>query len=511
MPITIIDLFAGPGGLGEGFSRLLDRSEQSVFKIRLSIEMDPWAHRTLLLRSFYRQFPLANVPDSYYQYLRGELPRTDLENRFQSEFDAARAEAWQATLGQTDSKEVSHRIAAALGRNTNNWLLIGGPPCQAYSLVGRSRIIGEKGRAVYEKDHRHFLYREYLRIIARHQPAVFVMENVKGLLSAQVGGEPMFPLIRRDLQEPLRVFPEQRAMAPRRELTYNLFSLIVPRGLAGGNDPSDFVVRAEDYGVPQARHRVIIIGVRGDLNRTPGLLQQAQGPSVRDAIGDLPKLRSRLSTLDAPERWQSAVHELSRLRLSGKGDFAEHMRAAISRELARLQSHLPTGDRFVGCRADPACHPRWFGDRRLNGVCNHQTRGHIAKDLQRYFYAAVFARETEPPRSPLLEDFPADLLPDHRNVAAALKHTKFNDRFRVQLAGRPSTTVVSHISKDGHYYIHYDPTQCRSLTVREAARLQTFPDNYFFEGPRTEQYHQVGNAVPPFLAHQIASIVAKLF
>ena len=190
------------------------------------------------------------------------------------------------------------------------------------------------------------------------------------------------------------------------------------------------------------------------------------------------------------------------------GALDDAMREALKSAARRVGAGLERGGEFVAGNISPDCHAAWFHDTRLGGVCNHAKRDHMRSDLQRYFFAAVFAREKG--RSPLLEDFPPALLPAHKNVAAALKGRKFNDRFRVQLRDRPSTTVMSHISKDGHYFIHYEPAQCRSLTVREAARLQTFPDNYFFEGPRTEQYKQVGNAVPPLLARQIAEIVADL-
>lgn len=129
----------------------------------------------------------------------------------------------------------------------------------------------------------------------------------------------------------------------------------------------------------------------------------------------------------------------------------------------------------------------------------------MRSDLHRYLFASSFAATNG--RSVQIDDFPKALLPAHKNVHDGREQDHFSDRFRVQLSDRPSTTITSHISKDGHYFIHYDPAQCRSLTVREAARLQTFPDSYKFEGNRTSQYHQVGNAVPPLLSMQVAEIV----
>jgi DNA (cytosine-5)-methyltransferase 1 len=231
---------------------------------------------------------------------------------------------------------------------------------------------------------------------------------------------------------------------------------------------------------------------------------------VREVLSDLPVLRSGLSKeFDSSEAWFNAVISIGDASWIGRTAVAEELREALFVNLNRFREKSSRGGRCVPKSGKPARHARWYHDDRLPGACNHETRGHIRADLHRYFFAAVFARKYG--RSPLLEDLPKSLLPKHKNVQDALIETKFNDRFRVQLGNRPSTTVVSHISKDGHYFIHYDPLQCRSLTVREAARLQTFPDNYFFEGPRTEQYRQVGNAVPPLLARQIARIVTDLF
>ncbi|HEV2804236.1 MAG TPA: DNA cytosine methyltransferase [Chthoniobacterales bacterium] len=527
MPIPVIDLFAGPGGLGEGFSSLIAPDRKPAFKTKLSIEKDAHAHQTLELRAFFRAFRRGEAPDEYYGYLAGEITREKLFAGFPNAAEQARREAWLAELGADTiaDEAVDARISAALG-SRKKWVLIGGPPCQAYSLVGRSRLIGigrthmdsavgggqvaaaarDAKREKYEADPRHHLYRHYLRILAVHRPPLFVMENVKGLLSARVKEEQIFDRILGDLANPAAAMPE----AAVEEVKYDLVPL-ASGGLAlpGTHQPEDFVVRVEDHGVPQARHRIIIVGVRADIRGRLATLPLREKFTASEAIADLPRLRSGLSkATDTSEAWANAVREIAKAPWLKDERIPEGVRARIASGVGRVRPNLERGGDFVSYIAVPQREFTWFYDSRLNGVCNHQSRSHIRSDLHRYFFAAVFASVMG--RSPLLEDFPRALLPDHRNVEAALKETKFNDRFRVQLPDRPSTTVVSHIAKDGHYYIHYDPSQCRSLTVREAARLQTFPDNYRFEGPRTEQYKQVGNAVPPLLARQIAEAVSNL-
>ena len=277
-------------------------------------------------------------------------------------------------------------------------------------------------------------------------------------------------------------------------------------------DPATFLVRAEEYGVPQCRHRIFIVGVRDDLSIRPGQLHKHDAPSDGEVIGRLPKLRSGVSRRkDDTGDWQREVNQL----------FSPEFFSWIKQEqpdLITIASHQHQDARYPKNRAAAKSYKlkansRWrvvndLVDERLGVLSSHETRTHMPSDLRRYCFAAIFSSVLR--KSPKLQDFPDFLLPAHANVEEGKAGHMFGDRFRVQLRDRPATTITSHISKDGHYFIHYDPLQCRSLTVREAARLQTFPDNYHFTGPRTEQYHQVGNAVPVYLARQIAEIVAEV-
>jgi DNA (cytosine-5)-methyltransferase 1 len=495
--VPVIDLFAGPGGLGEGFASFR-RDGSYPFRISLSIEKERWAHQTLTLRSFFRQFR-DRVPAAYYRFLHGHLTLRQLYGGFPREAAASRKEAWLAELGRTVQREVDQRISEALG-GVKTWALIGGPPCQAYSLAGRSRRRNDRQFATDEK---HTLYRHYLHILARHEPPVFVMENVKGLLSSKHEGTQIMQRIMEDLRR------------PRAGLHYRLLSFTRESSQSGRGDllaPKDFVLACERFGAPQRRHRVIILGVRADLDvrHFKPLSPSAEAISLSQALAGLPRIRSRLS--DGPDSalaWRSALRELADDRLLLK-DLDPTVAQAIRRTVDMLaQAPVETGGEFLGIRSRGRRLPCGMGDGRLRAACNHTGRSHIRQDLHRYLFAACFARSHQ--RSPTLSEFPRDLLPFHKNVASNLgRDLVFADRFRVQLADQPSTTIAAHIAKDGHYYIHPDPLQCRSLTVREAARLQTFPDNYFFCGPRTSQYGQVGNAVPPFVAGQLAAVVDRL-
>lgn len=505
MPSTfgIVDLFAGPGGLGEGFASLVEDGN-TPFRIGISVEKEESAHRTLTLRAFLREYGARHgvLPKAFIDFHTGLASEPD--------WSAVDAEAWQHAIEEARALELGTEAAATaidvaiekLKARHDDTILIGGPPCQAYSLVGRARSRGKVGY-VPEEDARHYLFREYIRVLDKLRPAAFVMENVKGMLSSTVESRLVFEMLIEDLS----------SLGTGHAHHYELRAIRVEDGkasLQAAAQPSDFILRAEAFGAPQRRHRVIIVGIRSDLvGRAANAEIAVSGVArtVRDVIEMMPVLRSGISRgPDDAAAWRREVLDASQL-LAGifKGKATRELREAflsVSRRIKenpptiRTASGLPDG---YGTSKDELL--QWIERPELRAIAQHETRGHMASDLGRYLFAAVFGNVRG--YSPKASDFPLVLSPDHRNWHSGV----FNDRFRVQLAGEAATTVTSHISKDGHYFIHPDPLQCRSLTVREAARLQTFPDDYLFLGNRTQQYVQVGNAVPPFLARKIAALI----
>ena len=502
----VIDLFAGPGGLSEGFACAENKQHKHPFRIALSIEKDKYAHQTLLLRAFTREFS-QGLPDEYYEYLRGEISNEVLFTKFPREYESASSKAWQAELGSEvfPSSLVDERILKAIG-NSRKWVLIGGPPCQAYSVIGRSRMRNSDPVA-FAADLRHILYKEYLRILATHLPPIFILENVKGILSSTLDGQNIFSRIISDLTNPIANNTQPVAT---NNIMYRLYSCSQQE--KPDNNPSAFLVRMSRYGIPQDRQRIIVLGIREDISVIPKTLNKAESiVPTSQVISDLPRLRSMLSKEpDSSFLWYQAIRNVATLNWMGNRKIDSLVKKKIQSAIEEINDALPTGSRYMECYNRSIYRSDWFYDEKLHGVCNHMSRSHIKNDIYRYLFATCFTSVHG--RSPLLHDFPSDLLPDHHNIPLTLNRRSglFADRFRVQLPDAPSTTITSHIAKDGHYYIHYDPLQARSLTVREAARLQTFPDNYYFEGPQTSQYQQVGNAVPPLLAKAIAEIVLEI-
>jgi DNA (cytosine-5)-methyltransferase 1 len=518
--ISVIDLFAGPGGLGEGFSAY-KINDYHPFRIKLSIEKDTFAHKTLKLRAFYRYFINENlpVPVEYYQYLAGEIDRESLFSEFPEAAKCSDEEAICAELGGEKYLNAffDKKIKTVLD-GQKNWLLIGGPPCQAYSLVGRSRMLGalkdingdliDDGQEFFE-DHRHKLYHQYLRIIAKYSPSVFVMENVKGILSSKLYGENIFPVILKDLQNPSIAAKEHnwRRVA---NYSYRTISFVTGREAVNNNN---YLIKTEKYGIPQARHRVIILGIREDIwrqiNGRVSSLIEKEGVFISEVLAGLPKIRSGFSKRKtaSSKEWKNYLSNIKKAKWFHKID-SDVKKIIKNAEKERNKETLETKSNKRET-FKPKTYAEWYDDHNLTCLCNHESRSHMDSDLYRYLFVSAYGKARG--SSPCLKNFPNKLLPAHKNVIKNGDDQKFADRFKVQLWDKPASTITSHISKDGHYFIHPDPVQCRSLTVREAARLQTFPDNYYFEGNRTQQYHQVGNAVPPLLANQLADIVYKIF
>lgn len=498
MHIPIVDIFAGPGGLGEGFSAYTTphAPKHRPFKIAISAEMEVNAAKTLRLRAFYRQFAPGKAPASYYDYIAGRA-HAPWTATTEHAWDAACDEARQLKLGDPKDDQVLHERIRDVASSGDPWVLIGGPPCQAYSLVGRARNRGVVGYKA-EDDHRHFLYLHYLKILKEYSPAAFVMENVKGILSSKVGGELMFPRILADLRA-----PGGRRGGPR----YNILPLVEEEGASfDDEDGRRYILKAEELSVPQARHRVVLLGVRDDIDcHAIRQIKRAHKEfNVGDVLGGMPRLRSGLTNV-AFTNWPATARDILRQAVRISED------PLVSTELRNQIGLIPSTDAGAGGRSMPRTatienvpdHLRsWLLDARLGFILNHEVRPHMWMDLVRYGYAAAFTKvHGRAPRGS--SEFPEAMHPNHENWTSG----KFVDRFKVQSWDSPSSTVTSHLQKDGHYFIHPDPTQLRSLSVREAARLQTFPDNYFFEGSRGAQFRQVGNAVPPWMARQIADVV----
>ena len=408
--LNFVGLFAGGGGLSEGFI-------QEGYEPIAHVEADAAACNTLRTRMAYHWLLAASREDLYADYLTGGIGRDVL-------YAAVPQRVVRSVINDEIRPDTLGRIYREIdslldGRELD--LLIGGPPCQAYSIVGRSR--DPKGMVA---DKRNYLYKCYAKFLEKYRPQRFVFENVLGLLSARDrDGTGYFGAMR-------RLF---------RELGYET-------GVS--------VLCAKDYGVPQNRKRVVLVGHREGAAATyPEPERWVPDVTVNEVFGDLPPLNA------------------------GEGDVAP-------------------------CRRQPCASP-WqveAGVRSSLPVTWHQARPHTERDLEIYRIAVTHWNER---RARLRYGTLPPHLKTHRNK------TSFMDRFKVVAGDLPfAHTVVAHICKDGHYYIHPDIEQNRSITPREAARLQTFPDDYYFEGvgarpSRTHAFRQIGNAVPVLLSRGIAA------
>lgn len=416
--LVVLDLFSGAGGLSEGF-----------FRIGASfvghIESDKYACDTLKTRTAYWHFKKNNNMQPYYDYLLHKISKQELWKKAQisDSQDVIHKEISHTTFNEL-VKIIQNNLKTKKLKNID--VIIGGPPCQAYSIIGRAIM-----KKNIEKDPRNYLYKYYVDFLNAFEPKIFVFENVPGLKSAGNG----------------KYFNDLKQAIENAGYCLKAKELI-----------------ASDYGVLQARKRIIIIGFKG------GDRQQYSYPNfetipnkrffVRDILDDLPPITPSA-------------------KIEGKNKYV-----------------LPSNKYLKMAN---------IRDDHFNILTQHETRPHNERDREIYKEAIMaWNKKKERLCYNKLSTYRPDLI-THKNVIS------FTNRFNVIKADtKASHTILAHIAMDGHYYIHPDIKQLRSLSIREAARIQSFPDDFYFEGPRTAVFRQIGNAVPPKMAEQIAKKIKEL-
>lgn len=396
--MNCIDLFAGAGGLSEGFHR-------AGFKIFAHVEMDEAACLTLKTRQAYFYLKRNKRINIYKQYIKGELTREELYSQIPKR-------VFDTVINSEINSDTIEDIFEKIDKNRKGKdidLIIGGPPCQAYSVIGRSR--DPHGM---KNDKRNYLYKEYIKFLIRYTPKVFVFENVLGLLSAQNG---------------------------------MIFSNMKNEFEAVGYTVDFRILNSKDFGVLENRKRIILIGWQQGLKfEYPELKEKAIRFTIRDLFSDLPFIRAG--------------------------------------EVSNVYKNSPNT-----CLRK--CHIR----NRWDVLTQHESRPQNKRDLEIYKrYVETWNKSKVKMK---YNELPIKLI-THNNKES------FLDRFNIVPYDNICHTIVAHISKDGHYYIHPDIKQNRSISVREAARIQSFPDDFYFENSRTSAFKQIGNAVPPLLAEEIA-------
>lgn len=401
---TVIDLFAGAGGLSEGFV-------QAGFVPIAHVEMDKDACNTLRTRSCFHYLRAQDRTDIYYQYLRGEISREDL-------YKAVPSDVTNAVINveiSDDTIDDTFRRIKELADNREIDMIIGGPPCQAYSLLGRHR-------KTMEDDPRTKLYLQYGKFLKEFNPMGFVFENVPGLLSAKKGEH------FQNLQDYFD------------ELGYKVHYKMLD---------------ASDYGVLQVRHRIILVGWKKENDLVYPIIEQKRASAViNDILNDLPKLKAGEIKKVAKYRAPSNSY-LEESGIRSKED--EFVTENISRPVNENDANIY------------ACAIKLWNKKHIR------------------------IKYTDLPKE----------------YKTQKNENSFLDRFKVVDGQGYAHTVVAHLAKDGHYYIHPSLDDCRSISVREAARMQSFPDNFYFEGSRSAMFKQIGNAVPPLMAKSIAESIKK--